>query len=295
MEKENNNIIFISIGLLAIIAIVFFAFYSPNQALKTDSQIEGSNIQTSLQGQENQGVAETNKFLDSETDDSILCNGKYYTQCSDKSLKFICPKTGEAYCEPIQQQQNNTVPSNSLLCNGKYWSPCPAGYVFSCPSQGDAKCLTQNSISSGAATTGGSTSSEVERLLQEQISKQNSWYEEYLRKQAEIDKMLKPINEEEHRITEQYSSECIQFVTGQKAQECDALALRLNQLEAEASRISGIYPERKTLPQSPTPKYEQWKFSSTTDGLSGTIWSPYSTTQYKWRCINTGNCTLESY
>ena len=207
---------------------------------------------------ENEAQTKTtdNAVKATEPDNTTLCNGVYYTQCP-ADTKFICPKTGEAYCETRSKKQSVSVSADTLICNGKEWLKCPAGQNFYCPAQGDAQCVPQPSISTNNQTDtsvsnnpntsqSGLATQQVEKLLQQEISKQNSWYEEYLRKQAEIDEKLKPIHEEENRITEQYMTQCIQFVTGQKASECDQLTLRLNSLEAEASRISGIYQERKT-------------------------------------------------
>ena len=239
-------------------------------------------------------------------DNSVLCNGTYYTKCKD-NLKFICPKNGEAYCEPVQDNSSTKVTSNTLLCNGKQWSNCSSGQNFYCPPQGDAQCLIQNQATVNPISNSQISSNQasniplqlnlqqVENLLQKEITKQNNWFEEYLTKQAEIDALLKPIHEEEDRITDQYMAECIQFVTGQLAAKCDQLTLRLHSLEAEASRISGIYPERETLPKSSMPQYQQWRFDATADGLSGTIWSPNSTTRYRWSCLNPSSCILQSY
>ena len=236
--------------------------------------------------------------------DAILCNGVYYTQCKD-NLKFVCPKSGEAYCEPILDNSTNKIASNILLCNGKQWSNCPSGQNFYCPSQGDAQCLIQNQVSNSQISNNQTTSTttpvqadlqQVQNLLQQEINKQNSWFDEYLKKQAEIDEKLKPINEEWDRVYAQIEAECpIEFYTGQKVAECNQLTLRLNQLESEASRISGIYPERKTLPKSSLPQYEEWRYQASVDGLSGTITSPNSTTRYRWSCLNPSSCTLRSY
>lgn len=234
-------------------------------------------------------------------DNTTLCNGTYYTQCSAET-KFVCPKIGEAYCETQSKKQTVSVSADTLICNGKEWLKCPTGQNFYCPAQGDAQCVPQPSISTNNQVNNSvpnpdtsSVNKTVGNLLQQEISKQNSLYEEYLRKQAEIDALLKPIHEEEKRITDQYMAECIQFVTGQKASECDQMTLRLNSLEAEASRISGIYPERKTLPKVLSSGYESWRIDKGLDGLSGTIWSPNSTTRYSWSCINPYSCTLYNY
>lgn len=233
-------------------------------------------------------------------DNTTFCNGVYYTQCP-ATTKFICPKTGEAYCETPQKKQSVSVSADTLICNGKEWLKCPTGQNFYCPAQGDAQCVpqpsvsTNNQVNTSISPSTSAADQTVNNLLKQEITKQNSWYEEYLRKQAEIDEKLKPIHEEEDRITAQYMAECIQFVTGQKASDCDQLTLRLNSLEAEASRISGIYPERKTLPKVPSPGYESWRIDKGLDGLSGTIWSPNSTTRYRWSCINPYSCTLYNY
>ncbi|MDP3784482.1 MAG: DUF5667 domain-containing protein [bacterium] len=234
-------------------------------------------------------------------DKTTFCNGVYYTQCPSDT-KFICPKTSEAYCETPSKNKSVSVSADTLICNGKEWLKCPQGRNFYCPAQGDAQCVpqpsvsTNNQVDTSVSDPNASVSNQtVEKLLQQEIIKQNSWYEEYLRKQAEIDAQLKPIHEEENRITAQYMAECLQFVTGQLASKCDQLTNQLNSLEAEASRISGIYPERKTLPKVPTPKYEQWRIDKGLDGLSGTIWSPNSTTRYRWSCINPYSCTLTNY
>ncbi len=229
---------------------------------------------------------------------AILCNGTYYTHCKDNQ-KFVCPKTGEAYCETPLKNSPASVAADTLVCNGKEWSKCPEGYNFYCPVKGDAQCMPQASVSANPQVDASAKNQvyvqQVEKLLQQEIDKQNSWYEEYLRKQTEIDEKLKPINEEERRITEQYLAECIQFITGQKVLDCNRLALRLNELESEASRISGIYPERATLPKTPTPRYQQWRFDTVPGGMSGTMWSPNSTTRYRWSCMNPYSCTLTSY
>lgn len=238
-------------------------------------------------------------------DKTTFCNGVYYAQCLIDT-KFVCPKTGEAYCETPSKNQSVSVSVDTLICNGREWLKCSQEHNFYCPAQGDAQCVPQSSISTNNqadtsvsnnpnTSQSGLAIQQVEKLLQQEISKQNSWYEEYLRKQAEIDEKLKPINEEEHRITAQYMAECIQFVTGQKASECDQITLRLNSLEAEASRISGIYPERKTLPKMPTPQFQQWRIDTMPGGMDGTIWSPNSTTRYRWSCVNAYSCTLSNY
>ena len=233
-------------------------------------------------------------------DNTTFCNSVYYTQCPNDT-KFVCPKTGEAYCETPSKNKSVSVSADTLICNGKEWLKCPQGNNFDCPAQGDAQCVPQPSVSTNSqvdtsvSPNTSAANQTVGNILQQEINKQNSWYEEYLRKQAEIDTLLKPVHEEENRITDQYMAECLQFVTGQKASECDQLTLRLNSLEAEASRISGIYPERKTLPKVLSPGYESWRIDKGLDGLSGTIWSPNSTTRYRWSCANPYSCTLYNY
>ena len=284
------------IAVLVAVALIGGASYvtQKSQSNKTESINQETMVQTSVF--ENTNDTKTQDESAMKPNNAILCNGTYYTHCSD-NLRFVCPKIGEAYCETPQKNSPASVAANTLLCNGKEWLKCPQGYNFYCPAQGDAQCMPQpltNNVQVDASSNQ-AYAQQVERLLQQEIDKQNSWYEEYLRKQAEIDALLKPIHEEERRITEQYLAECVQFVTGQKASECDQLTLRLNSLEAEASRISGIYPERKTLPQSPYPSYQQWRFDTMRDGLSGTIWSPNSTTRYRWSCTDPYSCVLYSY
>lgn len=302
----NNQKGFIQIPfLIAIIIGVVLIGGASYMASKKLSVQNSSSANQVLQSGENQTVTVTdNTIKASVPDNTTFCNGIYYTQCPSDT-KFICPKTGEAYCETQSKNKSTSVSADTLICNGKEWLKCQAGYNFYCPAQGDAQCVPQPSVSANNQQTNTSISNnntqtnqavvQVEKLLQEEITKQNSWYEEYLKKQAEIDVMLKPIHEEENRITDQYTAECLQFVTGQKASECDQLTLRLNSLEAEASRISGIYPERKTLPKVPSPGYESWRIDKGMDGLSGTIWSPNSTTRYRWSCINPYSCTLYNY
>ncbi|MDD5144770.1 MAG: hypothetical protein PHW72_01470 [Candidatus Pacebacteria bacterium] len=277
-----------------------------------------SYVSNNSKSNENKRVFETFQFdnINSEEqqretiipENTVLCNGIYYTQCAN-NLKFICPKSGTAYCEDSSTNLSALNAANTKVCNGKEWLNCPEGYNFYCPSRGDAQCVPGSSSSINNQQMGTSTSSvpnsnsqpnqtvsSVEKLLQEEIVKQNSWYEEYLQKQAEIDKKLKPVNEEWDRVYAQMQTECpIDFYTGQKAQDCDRLALRLGELEAEARKISGIYPERNTLPQIALPQIERWNIESMSDGLSGTMWSPYSTTRYRWSCIGANSCTLYSY
>jgi len=279
---------FVHIGaILILLTILVFASGIEYSVNNSDNKVETHNEQ-----------ATSSDLISLSRDNTVLCNGIYYTQC-EGNLKFICPKTGAAYCETPLKNNPASVAANTLPCNGKKWLACQSGYNFYCPAQGDAQCLSQPSVS---ANTQVDTSvpnqvyaQQAEKLLQQEIDKQNSWYEEYLRKQAEIDEMLKPIHEEERRITDQYMAECIQFVTGQLASMCDQLTLKLNSLEAEASRISGIYPERATLLKVPTPQYQQWRFDTMRDGLSGTIWSPNSTTRYRWSCTDPYSCILQSY
>jgi len=236
-------------------------------------------------------------------DNTTLCNKTYYTQCP-VDTKFVCPKTGEAYCETQSKNKSVSVSADTLICNGKEWLKCPAGQNFYCPAQGDAQCVpqpsisTNNQINNSVPNPNTSVANQtVGNLLQQEINKQNSWFEEYLRKQAEIDEKLKPVNAEWDRVMAQIKSECWSdlFMTGQKASNCDQLTLKLNSLESEASRISGIYPERKTLPKSSAPKYESWRIDKGLDGLSGTIWSPNSTSRYRWSCTNPYSCTLYNY
>jgi len=240
-------------------------------------------------------------------DKTTLCNGIYYTQCPSDT-KFVCPKTGEAYCETPLKNKSVSVSADTLICNGKEWLKCPQWQNFYCPAQGDAQCVPQPSISTNNQTDtsvsnnpntsqSGLATQQVEKLLQQEIGKQNSWYEEYLRKQAEIDAKLKPVNEEWDRVYAQIQSECPieNFITGQKLSDCNRLTDKLNVLNSEASRISGIYPERKTLPKIPSAGYESWRIDKGLDGLSGTIWSPNSTTRYRWSCINPYSCTLTNY
>lgn len=303
MQKKQG---FIQIPfLIAIIIGVVLIGGASYMASKKPIVQNPSSANQVLQSGENQTVTATdNTIKASVPDNTTFCNGIYYTQCPSDT-KFVCPKTGEAYCETQSKSKSTSVSADTLICNGKEWLKCQTGYNFYCPAQGDAQCVPQPSVSTNNQQTNTSISNnntqtnqavvQVEKLLQEEITKQNSWYEEYLKKQAEIDAMLKPIHEEENRITDQYMAECLQFITGQKASECDQLTLRLNSLEAEASRISGIYPERKTLPKVPSPGYESWRIDKGMDGLSGTIWSPNSTTRYRWSCINPYSCTLYNY
>jgi len=76
---------------------------------------------------------------------TILCNGVSYAQCPN-DLKFICPKTGKAYCEDQSKNNSATVEPNTLLCNGKKWSPCQQGHNFYCPTNGDAQCVPNTSV-----------------------------------------------------------------------------------------------------------------------------------------------------
>jgi len=274
---------------------------TPNTSTKDWSVLANTeNEMTVSNDEKSKGVVEhEEKEKVQVPSDTTLCNGTPYTHCPSDQ-KFVCPKTGKAYCEIPPQVIPKTVSPNTLICNGKEWLACPHDHNFYCPTQGDAQCIPQATISTNVVTEtpvpNQVSTQEVEKLLQQEIDKQNSWYEEYLRKQAEIDEKLKPVNAEWDRVYAQIQAECpIAFYTGQKARECDLLTSKLNSLNAEASRISGIYPERATLPKVPTPQYQQWRIDSSAGGRDGTIWSPNSTTRYRWSCMDAYSCTISSY
>lgn len=256
--------------------------------------------------QEQARIAEENRIKEQEQqaialNNATLCNGIYYIQCPNDT-KFICPNAGQAYCETQLKNKSTPVSSGALFCNGIEWQKCPAGYNFFCPEQGDAKCVPQPSISTNNQQVNANNNSQsnqavdqVEKLLKEEVDKQNSWYEEYLRKQAEIDEKLKPIEEEERKIMEEIKGKCMEFSTGKIASDCRELSDRYSSLESEARRISGIYPNINTLPKSPYPDYQSWKIDTNLDGLSGRVWSPNSTTSYRWSCTDPYSCTLYNY
>ncbi|MFY9463130.1 MAG: DUF5667 domain-containing protein [Candidatus Sungiibacteriota bacterium] len=241
---------------------------------------------------------EQGKVIKATARSTTICNGVVYLQCPDDT-KFICPKTSEGYCEMASNIKNGSVSisADTLVCNGKEWSKCPQWHNFYCPAQGDAQCVPQSSVSTNDQVDTFVSNQAVEKLLQQEIVKQNSWYEEYLLKQAEIDEKLKPINKEWDRIMVQIKADCWSdlSMTGQKAADCSRLTMILRNLESEASRVSGIYPERKILPKVLTPQFQQWIIDTMPDGMGGTIWSPYSTIRYRWSCINPYSCTLTNY
>lgn len=124
--------------------------------------------------QDNKTIVATQNITQSITE-SILCNGKYWTKC-DAGKRFVCPSSGNAYCE----NESSTLVNNSLVCNGKTWTACATGSKFVCPSSGDAYC--QKEYTSSELNEG----SNNKTTALESINKALNIYNDVIQKETEV-------------------------------------------------------------------------------------------------------------
>ncbi|MDP3941764.1 MAG: hypothetical protein Q8Q49_05670 [bacterium] len=235
----------------------------------------------------------SNKTINTGEDNVVLCNGKSWTNSCAVGTKFYCPAWGDATCAIDDAKSNN-----NLFCNNKRWLPCGAGTNFYCPTEGDPQCLvsvgTQNTQPSNTAQK--DISDAILESLDSIIKKNNESYQQYLKEQQEINEKLKPLEEEQKKLWAQIEKECpIVFMTGQKKMDCDLLLIKVNDLTREESKITGIYPNIKSLPSYQLPPAQQWRIDRMPGTNDGKIWSPDSSIQYRYSCSNAYSCIIDSY